>query len=169
MKTVIDFQVLETFDTRYLSVADYSDWGLAFDRKAIIEITVPGFTEPVTHYFDKKSINRFNSRLLGLNYNVATDLDLPDGIYTITVKASPDTYQKTRTFLKTTQTKLNLDTILINNISSCSDIDKTIVDEVLEIEMLIKSAEANVRYGNECEAFELFQKAQKLIDRKLKC
>ena len=169
MKTTIDFQVLETFDTRYLSVADYSDWGLAESRNAIIEITLPASDKPVTHYFDKKAINRFNSILLGLNCSGVENLDLPDGIYTITVKGSPDKYKKTRTFLKTTQTKLKLDTILINNVSSCNDIDGKIVDEILEIEILIKAAEANIRYGNECEAFELFQKAQKLIDRKLNC
>ena len=114
MKTTIDFQVLETFDTRYLSVADYSDWGLAESRNAIIEITLPASDKPVTHYFDKKAINRFNSILLGLNCSGVENLDLPDGIYQFTVKGSPDSFNFKRDFLKTDLTQLDLDKFIVS-------------------------------------------------------
>jgi hypothetical protein len=39
-------------------------------------------------------------------------LDLPDGIYDVTIKGSPDTFQKNRQYLRTTKTQLELDKLL---------------------------------------------------------
>lgn len=172
-KIDIDFQVIDTYDTRYLSVADYSEWGGIENKPAIIEITTPGEVEPVVHFFEKKSINRYNSTYLGLNCpecsQEAQDYDIPDGIYEIVIKGSPSKYSKRRVFLKTTQTKLKLDLLIMNNISSCGQVDKLFVEKLMEIEHLIGAAEANTRYGNEAEANELFERAQKLIDKNLNC
>ena len=160
-KINVDFQVIETFDPRYLLVADASEWGGIVERNAIIEIIIPGSQEVVTHYFDKASLNRYNSMLLGINCGDCVDCHdqfLPDGIYEITVKGSPSKHNKTRIFLKTTQAKLNLDRILIGKVTDCKAVDATILKAVAEIDLLIKAAEANVRFGNEHKAQELFFK-----------
>ena len=63
----LSFQVLETRDPKVLQVLDESEWGLLEDRKAIIELTTPGMSDPVTLFLGKNQVNTFTSLTLGLN------------------------------------------------------------------------------------------------------
>lgn len=170
-KTKIDFQIVDTRDPKYLYIADTSDWGFAESKPAIIEITTPGFKNPVTHYFDKGSFSRYNSYLLGLNCKGCDfeESDLPDGIYKIKVIASPSTVYKERNYLKTTATQAKLDMILVNKITSCNTVDKEVIEKLTEVDFLIRAAEAHIRYGNDFDAQELFMRAQKLLKRVKGC
>ena len=76
----IDFQVLENRDPRYLVIYDISEWAHIEDKPAIIEITPPGFSEPITHYLDKRVINMFTSVSLGLSDVREEKRYLPDGV-----------------------------------------------------------------------------------------
>lgn len=170
-KTNINFQVVDTRDPKYLYIADTSDWGFAEDKPAIIEITVPGFKNPVTHYFDKGSFSRYNSYLLGLNCRDCgtNEVNLPDGIYKIKVTASPSKYFKERNYLKTTTLQGELDKVLVSKVTSCNTIDDEVIKKLTEIDFLIRASEAHVRYGNDFEAQELFLRAQKLLKRVRSC
>lgn len=166
--TIIDFSVYETHDPRVMSIMDYSMWGLIEDKPAIIEITPAGFNKPVTYYFQKNKTNVFNTYSLHLQAISACGLsdlsELPDGIYKITVKGSPDTYSCTKHYLRTTKFQLELDKAYINLNLNCNDVDKKKEDSLLRVEMLIKAAEANTRHSNICEAQELFMKAKELFN-----
>lgn len=106
-KISLDFQFLGTGDPKKLIIIDTSVWGFIEDKPAIIEITVPGATNPVVYNFVKNSVNIFNSSNLYLS-KVGDRRDLPDGIYKITLKGSPDSNCKNRYVLKDDNTRLQL-------------------------------------------------------------
>jgi hypothetical protein len=168
-KINIDFQVIDTRDPRVLMLADSSEWGQIEGQPAIIEIITPGESEPIVLNWDKKKINIFNSNNLLLtcptgDCEPADLIDLPDGVYEITLKGSPDTFNKTRKYLKTNLAQLELDKIYITLNLNCPETDTNILKTIQKIELLIKAAESNVRHDNMCEAQELFFKAQEMIE-----
>jgi hypothetical protein len=57
----IDFQVLTNYNPKYLVVVDTSDWQTLKGKPSIIEITLPGFSDPVVHYYSQGQVNVFNS------------------------------------------------------------------------------------------------------------
>lgn len=169
-KINIDFDVIENCNPKYLTVADYSDWQHIEGKPAIIEITPPGSKKCVTAYFDKFRLNVFDSENLNLS---CTEKDceecelinLPDGIYTISIKGSPDTFCNTKEYLKIDNTRLELDKLIINTDKE----DTQSWNKIQEIEMLLSCAEANIRFGNICDAQELLFSAQELIGSNKDC
>lgn len=167
----IDFSILPLVDPYKIVVADTSDWGHIEDKPAIIEILMPGEENPITHYFDKRAVNIFNSYNLGLNCEgCGEDLhELPDGIYHFTVKGSPDKYNRTRQFLRTFSTQVDFDEIVAGLDLTCNKIPKEIHELVGKIRLFLSSAESNTRLGNYCKAQESLFKAQKLIGKLKGC
>lgn len=167
-KINIDFDIKS--DLYYLKIFDFSDWGLIETRRSIIEITLPGFTTPVTKYFDKHKINIFNSIMLDSTcVDCASEepQTLADGIYLITVKGSPSTYIKERKYLKSDLLQMEIDKIYIDSMSNS---DKNlIIKKLTEIEFLLKGAEAHLRYDMERECSMLFEQAQKEVRRLTEC
>lgn len=168
-KINLSFQVINTYDPKTLQVADMSDWGMLEDRKAIIEIVVPGFKEPVVFYLAKNMINTFTSPTLGLNCNPQGScgveyLDLPDGIYDITIKGSPSKYHFNRKYLKTDILRKDLDALWIRASVLCDNRDDELMEKIKEIEYCLSSAEANTRLCNIREAHALLDKAQHIIE-----
>lgn len=165
----IDFQVYDSKDPRALIVIDTSNWAHISNDPSIIEIITPGFETPVKNYYMKNSVNVFHSDDLGLNCSESCEdsrRDLPDGIYEITVKGSPEKFNKTRKYLRTSKLQLKVDKLLIGLALECDTSEiKEKVSKLNEINLLIKSAEANVRYDNICTAQELLKKANKLVER----
>ena len=167
-KINIDFEVRS--DLYYLKVLDFSVWGLAENKPAIIEITLPGYVKNVTHYFDKHNTNIFQSITLDQNcVNCAEETTQPllDGIYLFTVKASPSTFYKTRKFLKTDSIQMDIDRIYIDSFTNQSR--EIIINKISEIEFLLKSAEANLRYDLEKESMMLYTQARKMVDKLNDC
>ena len=167
----IKFQVLKNNDPSNIVVLDMSQWGQVEDKPAIIEITLPGFSTPVVHYFNKRSVNYFNSINLGLSCEGCGDeeVELPDGVYTITVKASPDKFQNTLSYLKTDKARRKLDEIYMKIDFCNNEINSELISRIKKIDLYIKAAEANIRYDNVCEAQELFFKAQEDIKKLQNC
>jgi len=173
-KINIDFHVLDTNDPKVFTVADYSTWGRIEKKNAIIEIITPGEEVPIVHYFNKRMINIFNS--INLNINCPTYctkelefLDLHDGIYEITVKGSPDKYNRTRKYLRTEKIKLELDKLFIGLDLMCENKEQGLIDKITDIDMLLRAAESNTRYDNMCKAQELLFEAQELIKETKEC
>lgn len=169
-KINIDFNVIENCNPKYITVADYSDWQHIENKPAIIEITPPGSKKCVTIYFDKHKLNVFDSE--SLNLSCTNDdceecelVDLPDGIYTISIKGSPDSFCNTKDYLKLDATRLELDKLLIN----IDKEDKQSWAKVQEAEMILACAKAQTRFGNACEAQELLFSAQELIETDKDC
>lgn len=169
----VDFQVMPTQDPKYIVVVDTSNWEHIEHKPSIIEILLPGEQKPIVHYFDKGKVNVFNSYNLFLNcdscYKGSELAELPDGIYHITVKGSPETFNKTRQFLKDDKTRLELDRYLSSVSLKCEDFNKESIERIEKINLFLQGAEANTRLGQYCEAQELLFKAQKMMEKLKKC
>lgn len=173
IKPIIDFTVFSRegfLNPTTLFIADNSSWVHLEDDPSIIEIQVPGSNTHVVNYFDKNKINNFNSINLGLDCPNCDSIELnelPDGIYNITLKASPSTFYKNKKHLRTTKMRIKLAEYLMSN-SSCS-IDKEVRDKVLEISLLLDSAEANIMFDNIQQASDLYQIAKKKLGKLSNC
>lgn len=164
---MLSFQVLETRDPKVLQVLDESKWGILADRKAIIEITVPGREEPVTFFVGKNMVNTFTSLTLGLNcmdYDKGIEyIDLPDGIYDIRITGSPSSYTFSRKYLRTDVIRREVDRLWIMADVLCESRDEQLIGKITEIEYLLASAEANVRLGIIKEAHKLLDRVNELV------
>ena len=152
----------------YLKVVDLSVWGLIESKPSIINILLPGYEKPVIQYYDKNKLNVFNSNMLGINCEGQEGLTtLPDGIYTITVIGSPETYTKKYKYLKTDLHDMEVDKIFVDNVK---DIDKQAFnDKLTKIEFLKRSAEAHLRWDLIELASALFEEAQELVEDLVQC
>ena len=164
----IDFQVVPTGDPKYLLVVDTSEWAHVVDKPSIIEITLPGKKSFITHYFDKGKVNVFNSQNLGYTCSgtCVTDLiDLPDGIYKIVVKASPDSFKKERFYLRTELTEFELDKLIVENGIVQSEIDQDFFDGLYNNAKLnLVAAKAFIKMGDIQRANYHLTEAQTVIE-----
>lgn len=170
----IDFNVIETDNHKTLLIADNSNWSVIESEPSIIEITLPGMRNPVVNFFDKKSINNFNSVNLNLSCvgggcDELEWTELPDGVYTICVKGSPSKFQETKNYFRTNKIRERFDLLIINSNIGCEGSSKVDFKEILDIDMLIKSTEANTRFGDINSASKDYQLASKMLDKYSKC
>lgn len=170
----IDFNVIETDNHKTLRVADNSNWSVIESEPSIIEITLPGMRTAVVNYFDKKSINNFNSVNLNLSCvgggcDELEWTELPDGVYTICVKGSPSKFQETKNYFRTNKIRERFDLLIINSNIGCEGSSKVDFKDILDIDMLIKSTEAHTRFGDINSASRDYQLAVKMLDKQSKC
>lgn len=160
----IDFEILHTSDPNSLLVCDKSVWAHIVDKPAIIEITLP--TEKlVTHYLSpKNNVLVFNSSNLYLSSS--TDKALPDGIYKITVKGSPDTFQKTRSYIRMTKLQLDVDKLYLED---GLDTREEIQELTWYIDFLMRAADAAMRQDQKQKAIKFYKEAKKLYDNYTNC
>ena len=113
-KIHIDFQIYDSEDPKQIIVLDTSIWSYIEDKPSIIEILTPGEKDAVVYPYTKNGFNILNSINLGLNCSDCNQnlLDLPDGVYEITIKGSPDSFYKKRCYLRTTIIQSKLDDLL---------------------------------------------------------
>jgi hypothetical protein len=171
---VIDFQVYDSNDPKQIIILDTSIWSFIESKRAVIEIITPGESKPVGYEYIKNGVTILNSVNLGLNCvdcGKTQFYDLPDGIYEITVKGSPDRFCKTRMYLKTTTLQNKLDEILIKNYSDCESCAEQSDDisKILRYKNLIQVAEAFVRKGYKCEAQDIIFKIQDYVKKFKNC
>jgi hypothetical protein len=87
----LDFLVINTFSTRTLGIADIStyDTNPPVVVAPTMEITIPGYTVPVSIPFIPLDFNVYNSITLGLNNFAGGAQPLPDGVYFLKYSVSP--------------------------------------------------------------------------------
>lgn len=166
MAIEINFTVLEeTLDPKQIVVGDLSDWGVIIDSPATISVTPPGFKDAIVNTFFKNEINVITAKGLRLqDINCNYDADLPDGVYKITIAGTPDTYNKTRMFIKVDKIKLRYTKFISSLYNSCKEISQLDKENVINVLFLIEAAKSQVILGNWCTATEAYEKANKLLD-----
>lgn len=173
MSINIDFQIYDSKDPKYIIVLDTSNWAHIKDKPSIIEVIPPGFTEPWVEYFNKNEVNYISSSTTGLSCFDCGDnlIDLPDGIYEITVKGSPEKFQCSRYYLKTTKIENELDDRLLEAYSECKSCSENNddIEKVLRYKNLIEVANAAVRKGDKCTAQGVLDNVQKYLSSFKKC
>ena len=161
---VVDFQVLHTSDPTKLLVCDTSIWAHIEDKPAIIEITLPN-EKMVTHYLSpKNNVLTFNSSNLYLSES--TNKALPDGIYKITIKGSPDTFRKTRSYIRMVKLQLDVDKLYLKEGLEVSD---DIMELASKIEFMMRAADAAIRADQKQKAIKFYKEAKKLYDNYQNC
>lgn len=165
-KINIDFSIRS--NPYYLKVDDFSNWGVIKNKPSIVEITLPGFSNPVTKFFDKNKSNRFDVNTLNIAYGDSDQLStLPDGIYKVKVIGSPDKYNREEYYLKTDLFDMEIDKVYIDNIDRIGD--ATFNEKLIRIEFLKSGAEAHLRADMLEMASMLFEKAQELLTDIINC
>ena len=169
-KININFYVFSEYDPKVLLVGDNSNWLHIEDSPAIIEILLPGSQKPIIFTYLKNGINSFNSHNLKItclkgDCTEEEFSDLPDGIYTLTVKGSPSTFYKTKYHLKTDRLQQVIDKNLID-LGFYFDENKIKErDELLNVKVLLMQAEAYIRMEEIQKAKQFYDLAKEEIER----
>lgn len=173
-KIRVNFYVFSEYAPEILLVGDNSNWLHIEDSPAVIDITLPGSTKPITFTYLKNGINSFNSHNLKVTClkGDCTEEEfqpLPDGIYTITVKGSPSSFSKTKYHLKTDRLQQTIDKALID-LGFYFDKDKIKQrDELLNVKVMLMQAEAYIRREEIQEAKRFYDRAKLEIERINEC
>jgi hypothetical protein len=173
-KINVNFFVFSEFDPTVLIVADNSRWLHIEGKRSVIDITLPGASKPITFEYLKNGVNTFNSHNLKITCLKGDCTDevygeLPDGIYTITVKGSPSTFFKTKYHLKTDRLNQVIDKNLID-LGYYFDEEKVKQrDELLNVKVYLMQAEAYIRREDIQLAKKFYELAKEEMDRIDEC
>ena len=166
-KPSLSFEIIPTWDSRIIAVADISSWYHLTEESTYIDVTLPGSKTAVTQPFQKNKINILNSSNLayGCVVNCEDDLSkLPDGIYKIRVYVCEgNKFSKEAHYLRTVNLELRLNQLLVNVGLGCNP-DSGCVMDIMEAEMLIKGAKADLLFGNIKAANQKYTKAVEMVD-----
>lgn len=169
----IDFQVVDSGDPKYLLIVDSTEWAHIEDKPAIIEVTMPGKKSYVTLPYDKRKVNVFNSQNLGYTCYatcVSDLIDLPDGIYKIKVKGSPDSYNRERYYLKTDITELEFAKVFTEDGIERNQVDMDFINSIYkDVELNLRAAKAYTRLDDIQSANWHFVEAQTLLENYRDC
>ena len=171
---IVDFQVLETHDPKYLMIGDVSQWAYAEKKPSYILITLPGSSTQHNWIFKKKGLNVVNSNNVGLSC-VKTDcndqqyVDLPDGIYTICVKSYYEGIEKTKYYLKTDRFEVEFKKTIIKTGTEYSENDRDFRETALQIRWYLEIAKGWAQNGDFVKADRYFNKAKGLLNRYRDC
>ena len=171
-KINVDFQVLKTYDPKTLLIADTSEWNHIEDQPSIIQITLPGAKKPAELPYDKGKVNILNSSIIGITPKACSVSDLrelPDGIYTIKVIGSPDSFFKERLYLRTERLQLEVDKLYLALGIDFEPEKKEFRDRLFNIDAMLKAAEASVRLGDVSKTSLYFNEAKKLLEDYVDC
>lgn len=169
-KNFLDFEILETGNTKTLVFADSSQYMKPPDRP-LLEIYLPGFNKNLLVNIVAGQINTFNSNTLGLGKSLDTTFlqDLPDGVYQFRYKICP------YNLIFITKSRIRM-TILINKLRSlmnqldlagdnCPEAtDVQIQKQIIRVNILIQGADSAARKDDCTRASKFYQLADKMIN-----
>jgi len=174
-KIKVNFYVFSEYAPETLVVWDSSNWLHIEDSPAVIDVTLPGSTKPITFTYLKNGINSFNSHNLKVTClkGDCTEEEygpLPDGIYTITVRGShSENFQKTKYHLKTDRLQQVIDKGLIE-LGFYFDKEKVKQrDELLNVKVMLMQAEAYIKREEIQDAKRFYDRAKAEMERIDEC
>lgn len=172
-KLIIDFEVYNSYNPQTLIVGDHSYWKNAENLPAYLLVTPPGSKTPISNVFKKHRLNIFQSVNLGLSCLTECDEqkyeDLNDGIWTFVLKSGYEGFEKTRYYLKTDRTVLELDKIYIKAGLEYNKEYKQLRSDLSDIEFLLRTAEARTRSGDWVNASRDFDEAKSILKKYQEC
>lgn len=165
----LDIAIHNAYNSNVLAIADVSFYPVGYNpNNPYIEITPPGMPK-VTLLFTPRGINVFNSE--NLNLTLDCPGPLPDGIYKLRYSIHPNyDYYVEKSILRIDATLEKLDSLYLGiNLHRFDErVSKLTLEQVDVIELFLQGAMAAANKCDEKLAYELFLKANKLID-KIKC
>ena len=169
----IDFNIFSN-TPKNLIVADDSDWLYSENLPAYINVTLPGSKKFRTFPFKKEAMNRFNSHLLGLsclagNCKEEVFIDLPDGIYTMTLKSGYQDIETTKFYLKTDLFNQEFAKVMIKYGVEYTEEGRMFLEEMMFIKGLITVAQSHAHEGDFIKAQRFFEQAKHNLNKKVNC
>lgn len=173
----IDFYILDTNDPTSILLLDRSNY-IFPPEKPMLFITPPGYTGDINVEYPgvKNTIIELTSDSMGLtdscDYNDPL-ANLDDGVWQIKMGACPyeEMYNK-KCYLRTTKLDCRIQDLLLR-FDDCGCIkDKDFKEDIINIDILLQSARAEVNICNVAQATKKYQKAVTLVDKlekKLNC
>lgn len=172
-KIKVDFTVIPDFEPSTIIIGDLSEWRTAENLPSTICITPPGSKKSINTIFQKHRLNIFNSQNLGLSCIKECEeqerIDLPDGVYTITLKSGYEGFEKTRYYLKTDRFTLELDKIYVRAGLEFDKNKKQFREDLQDLHFLLNSAHSQVRVGDFVKSNRDFTEAQKILKKYIDC
>ena len=161
----IDFEVTDFNNPNILVIIDNSNWGAIKEKRSVIEILRPGYVEPFIDYFNKYKYIANNS-IFGATCDDCDDVQpMSDGVYTITIKGSPDAFSKTKYFFKTSTIDLEIAEMYVKKGIN----DKAFKSKIQKVEYLLTFASSHVKVGDLNTAGVFYNKARKELDKLKNC
>lgn len=170
-KNILDFEILETGNTKTLVFVDSSQYDGVPDRP-LLEVIMPGYTKYFLVNVAANQVNTFNSSTIGFNKVLLQSelVDLPDGVWSFKYKICPYNYVYViKHTMRVTQLLKKVEKILNQvDLGECSTKD----DEELQksfsrIYILIEGARAAAKAGDTNKAYNYYQLADKLAQKQL--
>lgn len=163
----IDFEIVSSLYK--IKVIDYSDYGLAKNKPAVIEITPPGYEEPFYKQYFEKEDTVYDSNCLGLTCGDGCEdlVELPDGVWKIVLKASPSSFNMETYYLKLDKLERALNKAFIKYLESdCKDCNKK---ELMDAKFQIIGMKALVEEGDIARAQDMYKRLKKKLERTIGC
>lgn len=164
----IDFQIIPSDDCRVIMVADLSVYAHLQGQPVFIDIVIPGYSKPIELSFSPNQLNILNANNLGLSQAITPDNlpNLPDGIYTITVRMCPfDSFTVTKTILQNCQQICDFRNQLISMdlLCECDNNAEKARIKLNDISLLIEASKAHAARCNVIKAMEHYKKADRML------
>ena len=168
----VDFYVLKTGSPKYISFFDNSDWLYSENLPSYLTIKVPGSKKEKVFTFKKNSITTLNSHNLGISClkgdcKEEQYVDLPDGIYTVTIKSGYQNIEETKYYLKTDNFEIGFAKVMIKY--GIDYTDKDFISHMTKIKFLLSVAESHTVLGDFVKAQRFFEEAKKTLNDYTKC
>lgn len=163
----LEFEVLPIKDPKYLVVFDLSDY-MEMPKQPNLRITLPGYHKPVFLPFKKDGINKYNSNSLQPRKGTLELFDLPDGIYKISYHIYPQEEQYVEKYhLRTSLFEKEYSQFLLGlEVSDCSlKHDRDIKNTLVDADLFLQTAQANIEEGNIKEAERMFRLAGDVLNK----
>ncbi len=169
----LDFDIYSN-TPQSLIIADLSEWVYAENLASYVTITLPGSSKKLDYVFNKHSLNPFNSHNLGLSClkndcGNETYINLPDGIYTVTVKSGYEGIETTKFYLKTDAFELAHAKVIVKHGLEYDKNDKKFQDAMFDVSWLLVVAKAQAKDGDFVKANRFLNEAKLLLKHYMDC
>ena len=174
LSVIVDFIILSgEEDPKRIFLADASNWGVAQDSPAYLQVTPPGATKQINLTFTKDKFTILHSVNLGLScYTQGCKeselVDLPDGIWEFCLTSSFENLNKKRFFLKDDSLRIEVDKIYIRlglDYNGNSDVIKGL----RKIEHFLIAAKAFIKRGDIVKGKRAYEEALKITEKYSNC
>jgi hypothetical protein len=161
MQIDLNLEVLHPKSCKYLTVLDTSFYPVTPDN-ASLTIVPPGYEQSFLFDFGIRKANIYNSNSFGITTADSLN-DLPDGLYTFHYVTCPTTVDCDFYHMRTCKIRCRLAAQWAKYIVGCDN--TRVLQDLSEIDFLVKGAEAHADLCNPDKATELYIKANELLQR----
>ncbi len=171
-KVNLRFEYLPVYDPKTMLLVCTSDWSFIKDEPAIVEITPPGSSRPIVEYWAKNEVNKFDSASLLLTCEArcySEMIPIPDGIYHIKIKGSPDTFNYESYISFDSNLQLEIDKAYSSLGLDIEAEDEIRVNSLWNMKMLLEASRSSIREGKIKKTQEYYKEAKRLVEAFKNC